>query len=202
MSRPVSAIQTLYDKYQYLAKSYSEKVYNFERYGYEKEDVIQEFRIKIYTSIISYSEKWAEYRQTGKYKPVPIEYYLKTAMVNKYKDFVKLFNMSTVENVDKTSIEQDGFDYSEYNTTVSVISLSDDICEINGVDLMEGLIGRKRRIFSMYLEGYTQKEISNEFPNLDVEGVISRQLEQVRSKKETLFDFQKHEFTMVTQFED
>ena len=201
-SRPISAIQQLYSSYEYMAKSYAEKIFNYERYGYEKEDVIQEFRIKIYTSIISYSEKWAEYKKTGKYKPVPIEFYLKTAMVNKVKDFIKLFNMPIIENVDKISIESDGFDYSEFSTITSVISLNEDVCEINGVDLMSGLVGRKRTIFCDYLLGYSIKEISAKFPTLDVESVINNQIQYIKGLKENLLDYQKHEYSMISYNED
>lgn len=201
-SKTSSAIQKLYEKYEYMAKNYADKIFNFERYGYEKDDVIQEFRIKIYTSIVSYSSKWAEYKQTGKYKPVPIEFYLKTSMVNKVKDFIKLFNMETVENVDKISIESDGFDYASYSTATSVMSLNDNVCEINGVDIFDGLVGRKKTIFSEYLSGFSVKEISQKYPTIDVECVITNQIQFLQQFKERLLDYNNIEFNMVQQFED
>lgn len=200
-SKP-SAIQKLYEKYEYMAKNYADKIFNFERYGYEKDDVVQEFRIKIYTSIVSYSDKWAEYKRTGKYKPVPIEYYLKTSMVNKVKDFIKLFNMDLVENIDKISIENDGFDYALFSTATSVMSLNENVCEINGVDIFQGLIGRKKSIFSEYLSGFSIKEISQKYPNIDVESVVNNQIELLHQFKNRLLDYRNHEFSMVEQFED
>lgn len=201
-SKTTSAIQNLYERYEYMAKNYADKIFNFERYGYEKDDVIQEFRIKIYTSIVSYSEKWQEYKTTGKYKPVPIEYYLKTAMVNKVKDFIKLFNMEIVENVDKISIESDGFDYASFSTATSVMSLNDNICEINGVDIFQGLIGRKKDIFSEFLTGFTIKEISSKYPRIDVETVVTSQIEFLQQYKNRLLDYSNQEFNMVQNFED
>ena len=192
----------MYNKYEYLAVNYSNKIFNFERYGYEKEDIVQEFRIKIYTSIISYAEKWSEYKNTGKYKPVPIEYYLKLCMVNKVKDFIKLFNMENIENVDKISIENDGFDYSKETTISSVLSLKDNVCEINGVDLFVGLVGRKKQIFSDFLSGYDYKEISEKFPDLDVTSTINNQINKLQKYKNKLFDYSTTEFSMVTQFDE
>jgi hypothetical protein len=200
--KPTSAIQKLYDKYEYMSKNYAEKIFNYQRYGYEKEDIIQEFRIKIYTSIITYSEKWAEYKNTGKYKPVPIEFYLKTAMVNKVKDFIKLFNMDLVENIDKISIENDGFDYGESNTITSVMSLSDNICEINGVDIFQGLIGRKKTIFSDYLSGFTIRELTQKYPSINIEAVVSNQIEILNQYKDRLLDYSKSTYSLVDQFED
>lgn len=197
-----SPIQVLYSKHEYLAKFYADKIFNFERFGYEKIDIIQEFRIKIYTSIISHSEKWAEYRKTGKYKPVPIEYYLKAAMVNKVKDFIKLFNMEIVENIDKISIESDGFDYGLGSDVTSVISLNDNICEINGIDIFQGLIGRKKTIFSEYISGVSIKEICEKYPMIDVQNVINQQVERLKPYKERLYDFHVQEYSMVDNFED
>lgn len=196
-----SAIQKIYNKYEYLAKVYADKIFNYQRFGYEKEDVIQEFRIKIYTSIVSYTQKWAEYKQTGKYKPVNIEYYLKLCMVNKVKDFIKLFNKEIVENVDKVSIETDGFDYAEHNTIVSTISLNDNICEINGIDIFYGLIGRKKQIFNDYISGYRIKEIADKYPMIDVQSVISSQIENLKQFKEKLMDYTKQEYSVMS-FED
>jgi hypothetical protein len=202
MATKQSAIESIYQRYEHLAKSAANKIYNFERYGYEKSDIIQEFKIKIYTSIIAYTEKWYEYRKRGRYKPVPIEFYIRSCMKNKQNDFIKLFNMERVESVDKVSIEQDGFDYASHADITSVMSLNDNVCEINGVDLFQGLVGRKRTIFSEYLSGVRIKEISEKFPMLDINNVIERQLEVIRAHKTQLLDFSRVEYTMSEAYED
>ena len=43
--------ELLYEKYEYLAKKHAAKIYSYEELSYEYEDLIQEFKIKIFTSI-------------------------------------------------------------------------------------------------------------------------------------------------------
>ena len=193
-----TAIESLYGKYEYMAAIYASKIFNFERYGYEKEDIVQELRIKIYTSIISYAEKWAEYKRTNRYKPVPIKFYIKAAMVNKVKDFIKLFNMEQVENIDKVSIQADGFDHSQFNTIESNLDINNCVCEINGVDLFEGLHGRKKQAFALFLKGFTIPELNERFTKIDVMTVVTRQIEFIRTKREELLDYKNTYYTMTT----
>jgi hypothetical protein len=193
-----SAVTKLYMKYEYMASYYASSIFNFERYGLEKEDVVQEFKIKIYTAIIGYAEKWKIYRQTNKYKPIPIEYYIKTAMVNKKKDFIKLFNMEEVSNASKISIEQDGFDFSDYTDISSKIHFENNICCINGVDLFLGLRGRKKDVFSMYLQGFNVIEIADVYPNIDVNNVIFNQVEFIKTKRKDLLNYKKMRYSKVS----
>lgn len=83
------------------------------------------------------------------------------------------------------------------------MSLNDNVCEINGVDLMDGLVGRKREIFADYLSGFSNKEIANKFPHLDVDSVINNQVEYLQTRRSSLLDYTKQEFSMTTSyFED
>jgi hypothetical protein len=122
-----SAILKFYNRFEHLAEKYAKQVFNYERYGYERQDIVQEFKIKLYTSIITYGEKLMEYKETGKYKPVPIEFYLKSAMVNKVKDFVRKLNLEEVANSNRVSIEDNTFDYSVYNDMVSELDLQKNV---------------------------------------------------------------------------
>lgn len=191
-------IEILYDRYEYMAAVYANKIFNFERHGYEKDDIIQELRIKIYTSIVAYSEKWLEFKKTGRYKPVPIVFYIKAAMVNKNKDFIKLFNASSVENVEKISVQNDGFDYSTYSTLESNIDLNNCVCEINGINLFQSLRGRKKQIFALYLKGFTVIELDFMFSKIDVPTLIKNQTDLIKNKKEQLLDYNNSSYTVVT----
>ena len=42
------ASERLYLKYEYLAKKYANKIFSFEELAFEYEDLLQEFRIKIF----------------------------------------------------------------------------------------------------------------------------------------------------------
>lgn len=187
-----SKIDEYYERYEYLAAQYSNKVYNFERYGFEKQDIEQELKIKIYTSIISWATKWQEYLDTDRYKPVPIQFYLKAAMVNKIKDFIKKFNEDLVENQDKVSLQANTFDYSTYDTIVSTIDFARLKCEINGVDLLEGLCKLGKVCFIMYLKGFKIKELNTKFKShFDVSKLISNQVQILQQQKNKLLDYNK-----------
>jgi hypothetical protein len=189
-------IEKFYLRYEHLASTYASQIFNFERNGYERQDVVQELRIKIYNSIIAYCKKWTEYRATGRYKPVPIEFYIKTALVNRTKDFIREFNYETVENCDKISIQRHSFDYAEQHMVDSDIDLNKCVCEINGVDLMKDLTGNQRKCFSLYIKGFTITKLKSMFSKqFNAELVIQNQIKYLRTQKETLmsFDSVRHE---------
>lgn len=143
--------EVLYHRYDYLAKKYASRIYSYEQLSYEFEDLVQEFRIKIFTSIKSYGKRWLKYRKEGYAKPVPLKYYLEAACSNKMRDFMKYI---TREN-NKISIDEINYDFGVESDSEIVPELNKFI--INGIDLLEGLSGKERAIFSLYLRGYSNK---------------------------------------------
>ena len=85
-------IDEFYQKYSYLADYYGNKIFKESNIGMEKEDIKQEMRLRLFLALRSYAKRWAEYKRTGKMKPIPIEYYLKTTMINKSRDFIREIN--------------------------------------------------------------------------------------------------------------
>jgi DNA-directed RNA polymerase specialized sigma24 family protein len=195
-------IQKYIKQFEPLAKQYASKVFNYERTGYEKSDIVQEFRIKIYTSLLAYGQKWAEFKRTGRYKPVPLEYYIKTAMVNKFKDLVKQFNQNDVSNVDKVSFE--GVDIGEHNTMESDIDMTKLRVVINEVDCLEELKDKnQKRCFILYLKGFTITELKKLFQGkFNAETVIHQQLDVLRGKKQLLMDYSIQQFETYQVVED
>ena len=140
--------EKLYMQYEYLAKKYAAQIFAYEELSFEFEDLVQEFRIKIFTSIKAYGRKYARYLKGEESKPVHIRYYLECACGNKKRDFMKYIKR---EN-HKQRIDDINFDFGV-----------EDDCEIvpeknrfiaRGVDLLEGLHGKERAVFSLYLRGY------------------------------------------------
>jgi hypothetical protein len=198
-----SVILKFYNKYEHLASTYAKQIFNYERYGYEKADIVQEFKIKLYTSIISYAEKLQEYKETGKYKPVPIEFYLKSAMVNKVKDFVRKFNTEDVANTNKISIQDNNFDYSVYNDMASELDLKNHVCVINGVDLLENLALLEKFVFVLYLKGHTIREIKRKFKKVtDPSKVIEHQINYLKTKHSEIYDRRTIEYKVFSYNED
>lgn len=151
--------EVLYNRYEYLAKKYASKIYSYEELSYEYEDLVQEFRIKIFTTIKSYGKRWSAYRKGEKPKPVPLRYYLEGACSNKVKDFMKYISR---ENY-KTRIDEISYDYGINNETETVPNKNRFF--LNGVNLLEGLTGKERAIFSLYLRGYTNAFLNKVYFN-------------------------------------
>lgn len=191
----MSAIERTFKKYEYLSKEYAKKVFNYERYGYEIDDIIQEMNIKIYMSIIGYAKQWKRYQITCERKPVALEFWLRTALSNKVKDFIKRFNYERMENIDKLSIGTDAVDIGEQKTSNLFVNIDGDIAIINGVDILDGLKGERRKCYCMYAYGFTTKDLSKIFPDIHVSELIERHNNFLSSRKrDELLDYSHQKF--------
>ena len=162
--------EKLYHRYEYLAKKYASRIYSYEELSYEYEDLVQEFRIKIFTSIKSYGKRWAKYRRNEASKPVPIKYYLEAACSNKMRDFMKYI---TRENY-KTRIDEINYDYGTDDDTQ--IIPEENVFIVNGIDLLEGLTGKERIIFSLFLRGYNNKILTKVYFNNGKEKALRKEV--------------------------
>ena len=140
--------EKLYLQYEYLAKKYAAQIFSYQELSFEFEDLVQEFRIKIFTSIKAYGRKYARYLKGEESKPVHIRYYLECACGNKKRDFMKYIKR---EN-HKQSIDDINFDFGVEDDCEIVPEKNRFI--VRGVDLLEGLHGKERAVFSLYLRGY------------------------------------------------
>lgn len=155
--------EKLYHKYEYLAKKYASKIFSYEELSFEYEDLVQEFRLKIFTSIKSYGRRWAKYKRNEASKPVPIRFYLEAACSNKSRDFMKYISR---ENY-KTRIDDIKYDYGIEADTQIIPEKNKFI--LNGVDLLEGLSGKERAVFSLFLRGYNTKILNKVYFNNEEE---------------------------------
>lgn len=161
MDKNIKISEKLYFRYEYLANRYASKIFSYEELSFEFEDLVQEFKIKIFTSIKSYGRRWAKYRRNEATKPVPIKYYLEAACSNKMRDFMKYISR---ENY-KTRIDDIHYDYgveADFD-----ISPEKNKFIVKGVDLLEGLTGKERAVFSLFLRGYNTKILNKVYFNND-----------------------------------
>ena len=163
MGQKMKMSEKLYHRYEYLAKKYASKIFSYEELSFEFEDLVQEFRLKIFTSIKSYGRRWAKYRRNEASKPVPIRFYLEAACSNKSSDFMKYISR---ENY-KTRIDEINFDYGIEGDTQIIPGTNKFV--LNGVDLLEGLTGKERVIFSLFLRGYNTKILNKVYFNNESE---------------------------------
>lgn len=198
-----SVVLKNYYKYEHLATDYAKQIFNSGKIGFEFDDLVQEFKIKIYTSIIAYAAKWKQYKKDGRYKPIALEYYIKSALVRRRIDFIVKISE---EKPITLSIEQDGFDYSKLHSIESHIILNKKVAkaEINGVDLLEGLSDIESRCFMLYLRGFTIGKLQKVFKSKFEAGkVISKQIAFLQTKKHELLENQTTEFmTFKTEWEN
>lgn len=175
----------LFQRYEYLAEMYAQKLYKFENLGLEREDIVQELKLKIFTSIKSYVKRWKEYRETGIGKPVPLIFYLQTSLNNKLKDLMQKITKESV----KISIQRNEFDYG-FSEDFTKIDFDNKEIVVRGVDFFEGLGEYEKSAFSLYLKGYPLKIINKVYRNRIEEPsvFIRKQVAKIAEEKEMLLD--------------
>ena len=140
--------ERLYSKYEYLAKKYASKIFSYEALSFEYEDLVQEFRLKIFICIKSYGRRYARYMRGEASRPVPIKYYLEAACGNKACDFMKFISREGY----KVRMDDINYDYGIEDDSVTDTRANRFVA--NGVNLLEGLSGKERAVFSLFLRGY------------------------------------------------
>lgn len=151
--------EILFNRYEYLSKKYAGKIFSYYELSYEYEDLVQEFRIKIFTSIKSYGRRWAAYRRGDAVRPVPIRYYLEAACSNKANDLIRNIKQAGY----KVRIDSVRYDYGIENDTQ--ISPNENKFIVHGIDLLEGLRGLDKILFSLFLKGFNFTMLSKVYSN-------------------------------------
>jgi RNA polymerase sigma factor (sigma-70 family) len=185
-----SKIQSLYERHSHLAEYYARKIFNEGNISLEREDIEQELRIKIWTSIQSYVKRWSEYKKTGRMKPMPLEFYLKTALINKSKDFIKEINKSV--NIPLSSIE---FDYGQDECPIEIDFLNKKI-KIGHTDILEDLSIEEKKIIILYIKGFSMSKISKMYKgDLNTKDCIRENVDKIRKKvKESAFEITNYSY--------
>lgn len=140
----------IYERYKHLAKKYAATIYGYKQLSFTLDDVIQELSMKIVTSIKAYGRKWAKYRRGEEGRPMPIKNYLETACKNKVKDFMKYISRENYK------VRMDDINYDFGVEDDYKVNVADNEFVVRGIDLLEGLTGKERAIFSLYLRGYNK----------------------------------------------
>lgn len=188
-------LEILFYKYEPMVYRYANKLYDVGALGMDKDDILQELRVKLYTSMLGYLKRWKEYRTTGRRKPVSMYHYLQCCMGNHVTDFItKIRRIQEVFK--KNSLETESYDYGVQQSNTSIIDLgAAKVAVLNGVDLLQGLSGDSLAIWMLHLKGYTSLEIERllhtrmERLNIEphwVKSVITHQRKRLAKYAETL----------------
>lgn len=136
-------LEIIYQRYEYLASYYASKLWNNDDSAIEKDDLVQELKIRLFTSIQSYLDKWRLFREKGGIKPIPIEFYLKTVMINKSRDLIKELNSNA-----HTSIDEMGLQFG--STAVEIHSVDKINIFLGSQNLIEMFEGRQKTFMQLY----------------------------------------------------
>lgn len=150
----MTTVEQIYEKYEHLAKKYANKVFGYEGTHIEYDDILQEFKIKIFTSIKAYGRRWIQYQEGTATKPVPLQYYLECACSNRVNDFIRQISRDSMfQSMDDVNMDYGTEDDCKIDLTNSKFVVRD-------VDLLEGMKGTERVAFNLFLRGYADNKIS------------------------------------------
>jgi len=184
----------LYERYENLAEKYAKHLYNYENLGMTQEDVVQELKEKIWYSILKFAKKWAEYRKVGKYKPVPLPFYIQSNLKKVIIDLSKKINgYSTLVDGTKhqkvkgiISMSDVGFDIGTSFSYDTNIDFTNKNVIIQGVDILEGLDTDQKRAYIMHLKGHNIQRIQSICRSVDVSDLIVCQREKLSQRRSEL----------------
>lgn len=180
--------EELFKKYEGLATKFASKVFNHSYIGFEKDDIVQEFRIKLYETILAYERSVERRQQRGMIRPVPLPYYISGALNNFVKDYIKKIKESQNIFVENSSTFE--YEYAQYSSDIIEIDTDKNIYNFNGFDLLEPLSGLKRACFVMWLKGTPTAQLDKTFgKNFNVFNLIHKHKQYLKSKRE-LFDIE------------
>ena len=180
VSGDVMVANKYFDKYQYLAFEYARKIDNVERLGIEQDDVVQELRLKIYLSVFAYLKKWRRYKETGRVKPVPIEYYVRTALNMRICDFIT--EVKKEDGKVRLSKYNREMDLGKNDSYTNIDWKGGEIV-VRDVDILQGLKGAERSCFCLFLKGFSKTDIGKMYKKIDVKTIINRQVEKLQVYK-------------------
>lgn len=176
-------IEIFYHRHSHLAEYYASKIFNEDNISMEKEDIVQELRLKLWTSIKSYIEKWQEWKETNRMKPVPLPFYLKTAMINRSKDFIREIN-----KVKTIPMSQINFDYGQEDFPIEVDFLNNKLM-VGVTDVLESLSRDEKKFFMLYFKGFTISKINRIYKGkMDPKVCMRINLEKIRKMAPLLIE--------------
>jgi hypothetical protein len=149
----------------------------------DKEDVQQEFRIKLYETILAYDRSIERRKSRGMIRPVPLPYYIKGSLNNFVKDYIK--KITDQQSIFVESSKGNEYDYAIFSDDVSEIDTDKNEFVINGFDLLAPLQGLQKTAFTMWLKGTPTTQLQKVFGrHFNVTKLIKSHKDYLKSKRE------------------
>lgn len=171
----MTTIENIYNRYDYLCGYYASKIIIPSNSPYEKDDIIQELRMRLFMSIQTYSVKYSKFLETGSGKPIPLQFYVKTVLINRTKDLMKEVNTSNLN----LSIQSSGLNFG---TDKKEFSYENYNLVIDGENILDLFSGDERVIMKLLLiKNFDQKEVVKKFKNkIEIKETIEKGLEKIK----------------------
>ena len=161
----MTRVEKIYHRYEHLATNYARVIWDANNIGMDKEDLEQELRIKLFLAIKSYGKRWKEYKESGRIKPVPIEFFLKTVMNNKVKDFIRDIHKMPLSSLDNMNFDYGREDHQELELLGSNIMIGD----VNLIDLFKK---KQRKVMRLLiLKDFDQEEVYRIYKGMDTDRI-------------------------------
>ena len=151
----MTVIDKYFNKYEHLPKIYASKLFSYSLIGFTKDDVIQELNVKLITALSAYGRAYLKFqRGESNYPPMPLEPYLKMAMLNRLKDLMRKIQK-------EREVRVDGFDVEiGIDPTFNVIDFAGKEIIIGEIDLLAGFNRNEKALIIMFLKGYPIKALN------------------------------------------
>lgn len=196
-----SMSEKLFHKYEFIAVEYAKKIFNNERLAMMKDDIMQEFRIKLYQVILAYGRSVDRFQENGIQKPIPLQFYIRSSMNNFKVDFIKSIesNKSKVLYIKNN----EDHDYASYRNDMVNLDFTNNILQINGFDLLESLKGVEKSIFCMYCKGVEMDQLMKRFDKIiDVKKLVKTHTKYLADRKHLFYPENKTEIFVTNYSEE
>lgn len=159
-------VETWYKRHEKIPKQYVGKLGGYEKLSWERADVLQELNIKMLMTIRAWGRRYREFQHTGRYEPVQVDIFIRTAMANRLKDFFKYVERAPRFQEINYASEGGKIDIVSHSANIgeTVVDLPGKRLLICGEDLLVGLNTTKEKaVFILNFMGFKPHELDKKF---------------------------------------
>lgn len=161
-------VENWYKRHEKIPRQYYGKLGGYEKLSWERSDVLQELNIKMLMTIRAWGRRYREFQHTGRYPPVQVDYFIRTAMANRLKDFFKYVERAPSFREINYASEGGKIDIVSHSANLgeTVVDLPGKRLMICGEDLLVGLeTPLEKAMFIMNFMGFKPHELDRKFSN-------------------------------------
>lgn len=159
-------VEKWYKRHDKIPRQYVNKLGGYEKISWERSDIVQELNIKMLTTIRAWGRRYREFQHTGRYEPVQVDIFIRTAMVNRMKDFFKYVQRAPSFQEINYASEGGNIDIVSHSASLgeTIVDLPGKRLMICGEDLLTGLQSSKEKaVFILNFMGFKPHELDKKF---------------------------------------